>query len=162
MSVANDVEPSSAGSRVIQRTPDTGASLGYKIVRRLAKYSYVVSTLYHILRQRDTSSRLVDLFRPGSPEWEDASDALGGIVDLCRDSGVKLIVFLYGDRKTDFSKAFYKTYGDYLRDRGVAVHSFNKQIYERQYRNSIVDGHPNSAAHRLMADDVLDALGLSR
>lgn len=158
--VANDVEPSSAGGRVQQHDAQE-APLWQRVVRRLARYSYTVSTFYHVLRQRDTSDRLVDLYQPDSAAWSDARDALDGIITLCHDNGTALVAFLYGDLKTDFSKAFYAAYGGYLRDRGIAVYSFEDEIYDRGYRNSVVDGHPNAAAHRLIAEQMLRVLPLS-
>ena len=156
--VANDVERSSAGANVVRTYEPVevpSVSLGHRIVRLLAKHSYAVGTFYHVLKQRDTSSRLTELFRSDSAAWRDARAALDGIIELSREMNIELVVFLYGDFKTDFSKAFSDAYGGYLSGLGVPVHIFPQEIYEKRFRNSIVDGHPNATAHQLIADEML-------
>jgi len=154
--VANDVEPGSAGLRVMNAgQPETPrVSIAHRVVRRIARYSYAVGTFYHILRQRSTSDTLTDLYEADSTAWQDTRDALDGIVALSRRLEYQLVVFLYGDFKAGFSKAFYETFGDYLTELGVSVHALPEKVYDRQYRNSVVDGHPNAAGHILIEEEI--------
>jgi hypothetical protein len=161
VAVANDVEVSAAGANVV--APDEPVetprvSVPHRVVRGLAKHSYAVATFYHVLKQRRTSTTLTDLYRPQSAAWRDTRSALDGIIDTCREHAIPLVVFLYGDFRTDFSKAFFAAYRGHLESRGVPVHRFADEIYDRRYRNSVVDGHANPAAHRLIAHKLYRAL----
>jgi hypothetical protein len=141
-----------------QTAEEPGVSIGHRIVRRLARYSYAISTFYHVLRQRDTSDRLTNLYRSDSAAWQDAKSSLDGLIDICRESDIELIVFLYGDFSARFSGAFRAAYSSFLIERGVPVRIFPEEIYDRRYRNSVVDGHPNPTAHRLIAEEILGAV----
>ena len=163
VAVANDVEVSAAGSKIVAPDEPVEAprvSIAHRIVRGLAKYSYAVGTFYHVIKQRHTSTTLTDLYRSDSAAWRDARSALDGIVRVCRELEIPLVAFLYGDFKMDFSKAFRSAYEGHLSAQGVPVHVFAEEIYDKRYRNSIVDGHANPAAHRLIADDLYRALPL--
>ena len=72
--------------------------------------------------------------------------------------GGALVVFLNSYFKTDVSKAFLSAYGGHLERLEVPVRIFAEGIYDTRYRNSIVDGHANPAAHRLIADALYRAL----
>jgi lysophospholipase L1-like esterase len=159
--VANDVEVSAAGASAVVPDEPVEAprvSIAHRLVRGLAKHSYAVGTFYHVLKQRNTSTTLTDLYRSDSAAWRDARSALDGIVEICRGMEIPVVVFLYGDFKSEFSKAFYSAYRGHLAGHDVPVHVFAEEVYDKRYRNSIVDGHANPAAHRLIADELYRAL----
>ena len=161
VAVANDVEPGAAGLRIVDggdKEPAENVSVPHRVVRRLSRFSYVFSTFYHVARQRSTSNTLTRLYDDDAVEWRDTAAALDGIIDMCVDLEIPLMVFLYSDFESDFARSFILYYGSYLSDRNVPFYKFSDKVFSKQYRNSIVDGHPNSVAHRIMAEDIFAAL----
>jgi lysophospholipase L1-like esterase len=154
--VPNDVAPKSTGFTA--EAADAGGgqqkSAIRTMVRALVTHSYVLTAIRHVSLRRQKSNLLTDLYDEDSAAWKDARGALRGIVDLCRSSGARVVVFLYGDVASEFSKAFYAAYSGALQEMGVPFFTLPKSIYQKQYRNSAVDGHPNSAGHRLIANEM--------
>jgi lysophospholipase L1-like esterase len=162
--VPNDVEPKPSGRTGVSRerlesvAPSLWERAFAKLSRFSSKHSYVFATVRHFQRSTGVSHRLVDLYSPGSAAWEDTALALDSLIEECQSLGAKFIVFFYGDISTDFSKAFYNSYHNHLAGRGVATHLLPKDIYDPRYRNSVVDGHPNAAGHRRIAEAMLEVL----
>jgi lysophospholipase L1-like esterase len=154
--VPNDVAPKSTGFTADAGDADDAhkKSALRKLIRGLVTRSYVLTSARHVSIRRQKSNLLADLYNEQSAAWMDAKEALGGIVDLSRSSGAEVVVFLYGDVASDFSKAFYNAYSQSLDALDVPNFTLPKSIYQKQYRNSAVDGHPNSAGHKLIADEM--------
>lgn len=169
VAVPNDVEPKLDGRTDVDKAdlraqlegdapPGPVARVAGKLERGAVRVSYVAATVRHLFRAASGGSRLEVLYGPDSPAWRDARDALDGIVTLCRERGIELVVFLWGDGSTPLSRVFLDAYGGYLNDTGVGYHTFPPELYSPRYRNSLVDPHPNASGHRLMADAIMGTL----
>lgn len=164
--VPNDVDPKPSGRTAVDRSrldAETAVDPGIdrfvqKARRGLMRVSYVAAVAGHFLRRQDVSNRLVHLYDERSAAWEDARLALTGIVDLCRESGIDLFVFLYGDLASDFSKSFYKAYSAELDELGVVYSVLPPDIYDPRYRNSLIDAHPNAEGHRRIANEIFKVI----
>ncbi len=94
-------------------------------------------------------------YAPDSPPWRDARSALDGIVDVCAQNHIALIVFLYGDDARVERSAVLRAYRDRLAARGVTAHALPAALFEeRRLHNSIVDGHENAAGHAVLAREM--------
>jgi len=155
--VPNDVEPKNLGRQ--GGVPSGGAPpLSQRLLRGLAHYSYVAATVQHIVKRRGASQQLVELYAPDSAAWQDASEALGGIARECRERDADLVVFLYTDLASEFARTFYDAYAGALRKLGVPFYTMPAEVFAPSLRNSIVDGHPNAAGHRLIAREMFRVL----
>ncbi len=166
--VPNDVEPKTSGRTVVDRDSlralleagkRTGpiARIKLKLKRGATRVSYAFATLSHITRRRATSP-LTPMFEPDSPAWRDAASALDGIVALCRDHDIDLIVYLWGDGASDLSRTFMDTYTARLDFHTVPHYVLPSKVFSPRYRNSLVDSHPNSAGHLIIADALYETL----
>lgn len=158
--VPNDVEPKDVGRTAVSRDQLETAQVspGHRIVRFIGRQSYVFSAFHHVLRLRDQADHITKLYEADSPAWEDARQALYEIDEICRSQDIELFAFLYGDMSTDFSRAFYMAYAQQLIELKVPSFVVNKRVYEEDFRNSKIDGHPNAAGHSLIADQMFEAL----
>jgi hypothetical protein len=147
--VPNDVEPKTPG---LPRKRSSG------IERWLVTHSYVLTAVQHVRRRRTMSTHLGELYDAKSEAWIAAKHSLQGIVSICRDHDIPLVVFLYADRATAFSDAFYRAYSGALDAWHVPFFSFPPRVFDARYRNSIIDGHPNAAGHRLIARTIMDSI----
>lgn len=167
--VPNDVEPKLSGrtrvdkdilKKVLEHNLPQGA-LGWvrlKTVRAATRVSYTAATARHILRARSGVSPLEGMYDADSPAWADARDALDGIVTLCREHDVDLVVYLWGDGSTPLSRKFLDAFAGALGAHGYAAHAFPPRLFDPRYRNSRVDSHANATGHALMADAFLETL----
>ena len=129
-------------------------SIGARVFRAFAKYSYVVSTIRHIAKRGNVADRLQSMYDPTSPAWRDTDDALETLSAICSQHNIDLVVFLYTDLASDFSRAFRAAYAASFDRLDVPYHLFSDGIFAREYRNSLVDGHPNATGHQAMAEEI--------
>lgn len=121
-------------------------------MRAAAKYSYLVATARHILQRRGAAARLLAMYETDSPQWRDTENALESLTAQCESQGIELIACLYTDLQSDFSRAFHAAYSSSLDRLDVPHHVLAGDLFAPEYRNSIVDGHPNAEGHRLLAE----------
>lgn len=95
---------------------------------------------------------------PDSPQLKDARLALEGIVKLCQDNEVPLVLFLYGDESSNFSTAFLDYYREYLQAQDTPYHLFPTELFAPHLRNSFADSHVNAGGLRIMAQAIFEAL----
>ncbi len=117
-------------------------------VRRL----YVLSTVHWFINKRVLENR--QLYSEQSPQWKDARMALKGIVEVCRARHIHLLAYLHCVPEIPH----HKLYASVLRSEQVPFFSLPLQLYDKQYRNSIVDSHPNASGHRVIAEKMFKAL----
>jgi hypothetical protein len=94
-----------------------------------------------------------------SPRWRDARLALDGIIALCEERGIELIVFLNGSERMIEHNPVLALYATYLRSRGIEPHTIPAALSDTDdYRISVVDGHMNADGHAIMAKTMLQVL----
>ena len=156
--VPNDVMPKAGGRTYVPRAElDHGTpaiSAWGRVMRTAAKYSYVLATFQHFAKQKGAAQQLLSMYEPDSPAWRDAENALAELVGTCDEYGIALEVFLYADRESEFSQRFFDVYSQALATHGVSAHALSPEVFAPEYRNSIVDGHPNADGHRLIAEEM--------
>lgn len=120
--------------------------------RAFVKNTWVGAHVQHFARLR----REAGVTQPDSPGWWDARLALDGIVDLCRERGIELLVYFYSsDEKLARGHDPFPLYRAHLDARGVPVHTLpHEVITERAYHNSVIDVHPNALGHESIATEM--------
>ena len=163
--VPNDIEPDLRGNTEVSKeklsfvSPQPPGYLCEKIYERLVRRSYLLQTLEHFRKRMMARDELLEMYtNTNSPAWEDAKAALSGLISLCRDRGINLVVFLYGDGSVAFSETGIRAYSSFLQEQDAVYHVFYDEIFEPKYRNSFVDAHPNAAGHQLMAQNIFEAV----
>jgi hypothetical protein len=167
--VPNDAEPKLGGHTAVDKDalrrqlqggiePGPLARMAGKLGRGMVRVSYLAATVRHLMRASSGHSPLEGLYRPDSPAWLDTREALDGILALCRQRGITLVVYLWGDGSTPLSRTFFDAYGGYFDDAGIGYHTVPAGVFSPENRNSAVDPHPNAAGHRLIAADIMDTL----
>ncbi|MHB8880871.1 MAG: SGNH/GDSL hydrolase family protein [Thermodesulfovibrionales bacterium] len=129
-----------------------------KWIERLSRYSYTMMLAYHFIMIQDSKNDAKFYNRAVSPGWEDASDALSQMALLCREKGIPIIAYLFGDERSEANKEALSLYRKALQESDIHPHSFPQELYERRHVNSYIDPHPNEAGHKIMADSILKML----
>jgi hypothetical protein len=84
--------------------------------------------------------------------WEDARQALDGMIQLSRETGATLLIFLYGSADMIEKNSVLRLYGYHLKGKSLHYFSLPVELFtDRRLRNSVVDGHPNSNGRALIA-----------
>lgn len=122
------------------------------------KYLYTIKYIQYfgkISAQDKTFSQLTE----ESPSWQDAKLALEGIVKLCKERNIGLIVYLYGSTQTIESNTSLKLYDQYLKSKNIQTHSLPDALFaESKYRISIADGHATALGHELITNELYNSL----
>ena len=88
---------------------------------------------------------------------ERSQNGLSGIIELCHVRGIHLMVFIYCHDEAN--SPHYDLYEAVLRSEDVPFFTLPLGLcLEKQYKNSIVDGHPNVSGHRLIAQEMFKVL----
>lgn len=123
----------------------------------LAKYSYLASTV-QFLRKMWEAKPTADELRD-SARWDDARLALEGVMGLCREQGIELVVFLYGTEEHLAEGSPLTLYRERLAASNVPVHLVSDALFsDPSLRNSVVDSHANAAGHDVLAEDMYELL----
>jgi len=160
--VSNDIEPKRAGASGVSRDelfPPGEESVGSYLAdtvedfwRFAARRSYVAAYLKYFWRIKvnGDSEEPID---PQSPQWRDARMALDGIIDYCRERGIKLIVYLDGPAAMMASNPVLWRYEQHLKARGIVGRPVPDALYDIPgLRISMVDSHLNAEGNRLLAE----------
>lgn len=166
---ANDLDPKRTGRTDIPKNflfasdaVEEGA--GRRFLSRLWKIavrrSYLMAYV-HYLRRRQNAARHESDANPESLRWEDAKLALDGIVQLSRNTGAILLPYLYGSTDTVEKNGVLRLYRDYLKTNSLGWFALPERLFtDRQLRNSVVDGHPNSNGHAIIAREMYEQVML--
>jgi len=140
---ANDTEEAGVWARLLSRVWNTAG-----------RWSYLVASVQYLRRRQDVARRESQA-NAESPSWEDARLALDGIVQLSHDTGATLLIFLYGSTDGIEKNAALRLYRDYLTAHALDYFALPEELFtDRRLRNSVVDGHPNSSGHAVIAQEV--------
>ena len=128
------------------------------IVRSAARASYVAAHLkyfaerYYVTRSQDAASET-------DPRWLDARLALDDLVELCRDRGIEVLIYLYGSEDSIAANPVLALYRRHLTSEGIAALALpDALIRDSSYHNSFVDVHLNERGHQVLTDVILEDL----
>jgi lysophospholipase L1-like esterase len=159
---ANDLEPKRSGWTDIRKSllfpSDTPEVAAHKMWKAAVAKSYLMGYVQYLLKRhrlaRQESEASMNLVH-----WEDARQALDGMVQLSRDIGASLIIFLYGSTDTIENNSVLRLYRDHLKAKGLDYLALPAELFtDRRLRNSVVDGHPNSDGHAIIAERMYEHL----
>lgn len=157
--VNNDIEPKRHGYKeIINNKTLKKKNILTRIFNHLRSESVKYSYLLSYIRYYQKSTAAGRSFSEDSPEWKDAKLALEGIINLCRNHDVALVVFFYAtseDLENNMNLIMYK---NLLDTAAIPVFTFPTLLFESAYRNSIVDPHANTLGHRIIAQEMYKVL----
>lgn len=158
----NDIEPKLTRQTHVDKErlfpkPEPISYWRYSVKRAwgaAVRRSYVLSSLQWFINRRIFEPQFYD---EQSPQWEDAKMALVGIIELCRARSIHLLVYLYCH--VEAMSPPYDLYQDVLRSEQVPFFTLPLELcLDKQFKNSIVDGHANASGHRLIAQEMAKRL----
>lgn len=118
-----------------------------------ARRSYLAAYIKYLWQQKMPSGSSGQPMDGNSPQWRDAQLALDGIIALCQERGIDLIVYLYGSDRAIQGDAILALYDGHLKSRGISALTFPDELLtDPGYRNSMVDSHLNNAGNEIMTD----------
>jgi lysophospholipase L1-like esterase len=158
---SNDLQPKRTGRTAIPQDlllASDGDGTGNRLLSRAwragVRRSYLMAWVQFIRKTHDTGRRASQEMAE-SPRWEDARLALDGIARLSRETGATLLVFLYGSPEKIERSAVLRLYRDYLSASDLDCYAFPDSLFsDRRLRNSVVDAHPNSDGHAIIAREM--------
>lgn len=166
--VPNDIEPKRDGSHteVSQEAlfpPDEQqkgwlANHSEDFWRWAARKSYLAAYLKYLWQETLNGG---DRKPPDakSPRWRDARLALDGIIDLCAERGIDLIVYLDGSAAMLDSNPVLRLYHQHLQARGIQGLPMPDSLFaDPGLRISMVDSHLNATGSRILAQAMFEAI----
>ena len=163
--VENDTDPKREGYTEVSRAEllpgKEDRSLfaeGFEDFWRFAsRRSYVAAHLKY-LWEKHLMTGQGEFFDGDSPQWRDARMALDGLIDLCRQRGIELIVYLNRSERRMRANKILTLYRDHLMSRGIRPFTIPAAVEQAEFRNSAVDSHLNAQGHAILAAAMLEAL----
>jgi hypothetical protein len=125
--------------------------------RFASRRSYVAAHLKYLWEQHLLAGR-DELVDADSPQWRDARMALDGLIGLCRERGIELVVYLNGSDRRVRANNILTLYQDHLMARGIRPLTFPEALEQAELRNSAVDSHLNARGHEILAAAMLEIL----
>ncbi len=169
--VENDLVPKREGRTDVSKSllfqepdkPDGVKKIFRPLWRKSVGQSYLLKYIQYFVKIRSVLHSKKQV-KSGSPKWEDARLALDGIIALCNERKIDLIVYLYAARSEVKRNPTLTLYNSYLQSKGKEVFLLPEHLFDPKYRISYVDGHPNAAGHMIIAQEMFKTLlpGLSR
>ncbi len=162
----NDIDPKREGPSEVSReqlfADKSGRSwignLSEDVWRFITRRSYAATHLQYFWRRRAPPGGEL----PAAVEearWRDARLALDGIIALCRERGIELMIALYGSAETAARDAALSRYLRHLQALGLPPDTVPAALLEDPaLRNSFVDRHINARGHEILAAALLEAL----
>ena len=94
-----------------------------------------------------------------TPQWEDAKLALNGIITICREENISLIIFLYASEDYVSGSNVFRLYKEFLNLNKIQFFTLPDTLFSKiKYRNTIVDGHPNAQGHKIIANEIFKVI----
>jgi hypothetical protein len=164
--VSNDIVPKPIGKTFVAKeilTPTTPEYGPLNTARLwLARRSYVVALVHRLILIQELRGQFAEDFREGSPEREDAAQAFDEIVGFARSADIPMIgylYFLFEERTSPVGRLYEEFYGGLFSKHGLGYSTFPTEIYQTQYRNSVIDPHQNARGLDIMARHIYSTLG---
>ena len=162
--ISNDIDPKRTGhtdiskEKLFKEEYSNSYEILSKFKRNIVNRSYCLSFLqYYLKRQLKINNQ--DKVNVSSSLWKDTELALDGIVELCQKRKIVYVPFLYGTHKSINENPIMKLYSDYFEKNDIKyIYMSDEKIFEREFTNTIVDRHPNSKGHHLLAERIYDFL----
>jgi len=164
----NDAEIKREGRTGIPRQESTNdkkeKSVIQNVVEDVWRYairnSYLIATIQYVSNVDFTNGAKLGMSEE-PPGWKDAEMALGGIIDFARDHGIELVIYLYQSELAESPPPPLDLYDEYLAAQDISTLSLPDALFtDKRHRNSLVDSHPNSLGHELIAQQMLEDLKL--
>jgi hypothetical protein len=162
--VSNDIEPKRFGhtdiskEKLFKERNQNSYEMVSKFKRNVVNRSYFLSFLQYYLKRRLSINNQNKVY-VSSPLWKDTELSLDGIVELCQKRKIIYVPFLYGTHKSINENPIMKLYSDYFEKNDIKyIYMPDEKIFEREFTNTIVDRHPNSKGHHLLAERIYDFL----
>jgi len=90
--------------------------------------------------------------------WQDSCLALQKMIKLCEENKILFMPFLYTDEESSY-KSIFSLYRNFFIENKISFRTFPTYLFsELRYRNSIVDNHPNSEGHKIIAEIIYQNL----
>ncbi len=166
ITTSNDIVPNLGGRTEIDKSllseeGGRGGPVGWlagRAWRALAKRSYIARHVQYFVRKHSEAA-VYNRTREDSPKWLDARAALYGIIGVCHEKKIHLVVCLYTSEEKLPHDTVLGLYRRALDAEGVPEFMLPDVLFrDKRYRNSFVDGHANSRGQRLIADRVYSEL----
>jgi lysophospholipase L1-like esterase len=127
-----------------------------KIGRTVVYNSYALTTIMYLAVWRTENDNFNEYYAKDSPAWLDTKLALQEMVNFCHKRGIKLIVILgtYQNKNAPSAQIYRQRYGRYLEKLGVPYHAVVIAFSDPKLRNSVTDGHPSIAGHKIIAGEL--------
>ncbi|MFO7810785.1 MAG: SGNH/GDSL hydrolase family protein [Candidatus Delongbacteria bacterium] len=164
--VSNDTDPKENSNIQIGKEeldklvyrPNTDQDIFHKTWFFLVERSYFFKHLQFMVkvmteRDQNAGTSKKDL------TWQDTELALKNMTDLCARNNTKFFPFLFADSKTALEHPIYSLYSSYLKETGTKYYTFPEKLFKGyEYKNSVVDNHPNSEGHAIIAQKLYEVL----
>lgn len=159
---SNDISPKSRGRTHIPRDRLTLPEGAVKSsffrsppgwYRDLTLRSYLLTAFQRFISVKNISEA-TKLLYSSSVFLEETSSAIDLISKTCKQHSIHLQVYLFGARRTQLDELYHQFYHKEFEKNVVPVFSFPDELYNSEYRNSLVDPHPNGAGLKIMAQTV--------
>ena len=158
--VSNDIEPKKLGRTDISKEKlfhehySNSENILSKFKRKVVNRSYFLSFLQYYLKKWIIIHNQMKV-NYSSYWWKDTELALNSIVELCQKRKIIYIPFLYGTHKSINENPIMKLYSDYFEKKEIKfIYMNDERIFEGEFTNSVVDRHPNSKGHTLLAERI--------
>jgi lysophospholipase L1-like esterase len=164
--VSNDTDPKENSNIEIGKDellklvykPNTDQDIFRKTWFKLVDLSYVfrhIQFIVKIIQERDQNSTA----SPDDLTWKDSQMALEKFEVLCGYEKIKFIPFIFADEINSKKHPIYSLYRDHFEASVVNYQTFPGMLFEEgKYRNSVIDNHPNSAGHEIMAERIFEVI----
>jgi hypothetical protein len=127
--------------------------------RSAARISYVAAYLKYFWLEHWFNSGVAEPLDEQAPQWRDAQLALDGIIELTRQRGIQLIVYLNSSAERIATDPVLQLYDRHLKARSVAVRMLPDELFERRdLHTSMVDSHLNAEGNRVLAEVLFEEL----
>lgn len=160
--VSNDIDPSTRGRTSVPPSelfaPTNARPWSDRFRERVwlasVRRSYLLATIQHHAISRSVGDLLVTRYAADSPAVEDARRALEELSAICSEVEAPFVAVLYGDRSSALGVAFLDRYSALLNSLGITYSEIPRVGSNPEFRNSLVDGHPNGRGHVVIADSL--------
>ena len=121
------------------------------------KFHFFKYIQYFFKRNKIMRSRIK--VEENSPRWKDAKMALNSMIKLCYKKNIDFVVFLYTSNSAVKTNTVLNQYNKHLKKIGIAPFFLPEILFNSSaLKVSFVDGHPNTAGHRIIAREMFKVL----
>jgi lysophospholipase L1-like esterase len=163
--IYNDIWPKKTGRTEVSKErlfdeydeSNRGKALLETSWRKLVNNSFLAGYIQYY-RTRLLAKKQSSVLNEDSPEWEDAKLGLKGIIEICNRHNIELVIYLYTNRDNIKSNKVFILYKNFLDSINIPYFFIPKEVIAPEFRNSVVDIHPNARGHKMIAQEMYKTL----